>query len=164
MCTKTVSERERECVCVCVCEVVASTVTAACGEEEDKRSLPLRILVVVFLSHSVFYSFVNCRGFSHIWVSTLTSVSSLSLLIFCFLRINRLLGCGRAQVNESNPIKVVSERGLLKRYGRFVRRHVQAHRLQPLSVEVEDEGHARDLKIFGCRFSSRTRDRTRSMQ
>ena len=39
--------------------------------------------------------------------------------------------------------KVVLERGLVKRYGRFVRTHVQAHRLQLLSVEVEDEGHAR---------------------
>ena len=42
------------CVCVCVGEVVASTITAACGEEEDKRSLPLCILVVVFFSPSVF--------------------------------------------------------------------------------------------------------------
>ena len=48
--------RDRERECVCVFEVVASTVTAACGKEEDKRSLPLCILVVVFLSHSVFYS------------------------------------------------------------------------------------------------------------
>ena len=47
------------------------------------------------------------------------------------------------QSNESKPVKVVSERGLVKRYGRFARRHVQAHRLQLLCVEVEDEGHAR---------------------
>ena len=43
-------ERGRE------CEVVALTVTAACREEGDKRLLPLCTLVVVLLSHSVFYS------------------------------------------------------------------------------------------------------------
>ena len=52
VCIDIARERER----VCVCEVVASTVTSACGEEEDKRSLPLCILVVVPLSHSVFCS------------------------------------------------------------------------------------------------------------
>ena len=31
-------------------------VTAACGEEEDKRSLPLCFLDIVFLSHSAFSS------------------------------------------------------------------------------------------------------------
>ena len=51
-------------------------------------------LIVIFLQ------FVDCRGFSLIWVSTLTSVSFLYLLIFCFLVQNRITQFWPSEVNR----------------------------------------------------------------
>ena len=70
------------------------------------------------------------------------------------------------QSDEANPDKVVSERGLLKKYGRFARRHVQAHRLLLLCVEVEDEGHARgqrSLDVGSVRGQETGQDRCHDM-
>ena len=108
-------------------------------------------VVASVLSPSLYSSLIVI--FSSLWAavvfptfgfSTLTScVFSLPCSFLSSLCIIRLLGCGRVQRSESIPVKVVLELGLFKKYGRFVGRHVLAHRLQLLSVEVEDEGHAR---------------------
>ena len=107
-----------------------------------ERSFTLCTLTVVLLSHSVFCSLWTVVVFPHLGFHVNICVISFLCWFSIFLCIIGSLGCGRAKWIESNPNKVVSERGLVKRYGRFVRRHVQAHRLQLLSVEVEDEGHA----------------------
>ena len=112
------------------------------AKEGDKRSLLRCFSIFLYLPLIViFCSLWAAVVFPTFGFSTLTLWIS-SLFICCFLCKNRQLGCGRVQWNQSNSIKVVSELGLLKRYGWFTRRHVQAHRLL-LSVEVEDEGHAR---------------------
>ena len=85
---------------MCVCEVVASIVTAVCGEEEDKRSLPLCILVVVLLSHSVFCSLWTTVVFLTFGFSTLISVSSLSLLFFLFSVYNPTVRLWLSKENE----------------------------------------------------------------
>ena len=73
------------------------------AKEGDKRSLPLCFPISVFSSHSDILQSVGCRGFSHIWVSTLT-FCVFSLFISVFLCIIRLLSCGRVQRSESTPI------------------------------------------------------------
>ena len=70
-------------------EVVASIVTAACGEDSEQE-----VVASVFIHCILFYSdslqFVDCRGFSLFGFSTLTSVYALlSCLVHkcipCFL-------------------------------------------------------------------------------
>ena len=80
-CTESVTERERERERGCCLHLVTA---AACGEEEDKRSLPLCLLDIVFLSYSVFYSlgvvvvFPTIVGFPR-YILCLN-------IAFCFLR------------------------------------------------------------------------------
>ena len=68
-------ERERE------KEVVASIVTAV-WRRRGARGHRICSFPIVFSSHSDFLESVGCRGFSHIWVSMLTScVSSLPFFL-----------------------------------------------------------------------------------
>ena len=70
-------ERERE------KEVVASIVTARWQGREQEISLSS--CPHLYSSHSDILQSVGYRGFSHIWVSTLTlCVPSLAYFIFCF--------------------------------------------------------------------------------
>ena len=90
------TERERE--------VIASTVTAVCGEEGEQEVVVAVHLIVVTLLLWWISAVCGVRGFSQFGFSTLTSVFSLLLLFFVSLCINRLLGCGRAKQSESNAI------------------------------------------------------------
>ena len=79
-CTESVRERERERERSCLLCVTA----AACGEEEDERSLPLRFLDNVFLSYSgIFCSLCAAVGFPTLWVFHVTSCVSTLFLFFC---------------------------------------------------------------------------------
>ena len=70
-------ERERGRCLLCV-------TAAACGEEEDERSLPLRFLDSVFLSHSgIFCSLCAAVVFPTLWVFQVTSCVSTLFLFLC---------------------------------------------------------------------------------
>ena len=69
------TERERE------REVVASIVTAVCGEEEVQEVVAYVLSPLLYPSLIVIsLQSVGCHDFSHIWVSTLTSCVSSHLL------------------------------------------------------------------------------------
>ena len=78
-----------------------------CGEEEVQEVVAYVLSPLLYPSLiGISLQSVGCLGFSHIWVSTLTSyVSSLLLFISVFLCIDRLLGCGRVQRSESIPVR-----------------------------------------------------------
>ena len=77
---ETERERERGCCLHCV-------TAATCGEEEDKRLLPLCFRVIVFLSHIVYFTACGLSWFFPLCgFSTLHHVSS---HCFCLLRVFR---------------------------------------------------------------------------
>ena len=78
-------------MCVCVrerCRCLLCVTAAACGEEEDERSLPLRFLDCVFLS----YSGIVYNLWAVVVFPTIVGFSTLHLVsphYFCFLCLFR---------------------------------------------------------------------------
>ena len=90
-------------------EVVASIVTAA-WRSRSARGRCLYASIVVTFSLIVYSAACGLPWFfPHLGFHVNICVSSLPLLIFCFLCINRLLGCGRVQLTESFPHSLVVE-------------------------------------------------------
>ena len=119
-----VREREKE--------VVASIVTVV-WRSRGARGRGLCASIIVTFSHSYYSAVCGLPWFFPRLLGSPRKHSVCPLfhfLITVFCVHNRLLGCGRVHRSESIPVKLVSELGLLKRYGRFIGRHVQAHRLQ----------------------------------
>ena len=122
-------------------EVVASIVTAV-WRRRGERGRCLCVSLLLYSSHSDFLQFVGCRGISHdCWVFHVNILRSLFVhFLFSVHKPTPRLWPSTSKRIDSCRSGI---RAWFKKYGRFVGRHVQAHHLQLLSVEVEDERHAR---------------------